>query len=436
VPRPGLLCRRYFDLTVALFDMAACGMFSTLLDVKNMSVARLSRKEITVLAPLTLLLFLCAAHAQTETVLYNFAGVPDGSYPTSSLTSNGAGTFYGTTSEGGANGEGSVFELVPNGVGGYNEAVIYSFCSVPNCADGELPSYSSVVRDSIGNIYGTTSGGGGLIQYGVVFELSPVGSTWTESVLYSFKAAGDGGEPVNNLIMDKMGNLYGTTFIGGPDGGGTVFELSPKGGSDWTEQVIYATNILSGLTIDTAGNLYGVEGASGGVDIFELSPNGNGSWKPIVLHTFAHGSVDGPIPVGTPLFSHGKLYGTTNYGGTAYAGTVYMLTKGKKHWTAKVLHNFGAGNDGREPLDGITLDSAGNIYGTTLGGGKYDDGIVFELVAPVGEGAYREKILLTFSGEGGIAPYDSLILDGSDLYGTALAGGTNGEGVVFEVTPY
>jgi uncharacterized repeat protein (TIGR03803 family) len=251
-----------------------------------MSVAKLFPKEITALAPLTLLLFLCAAHAQTETVLYNFAGLPDGAYPTSSLTSDGAGTFYGTTSGGGANGEGSVFEIFPNGVGGYDETVIYSFCSQANCADGELPSYSTVILDGNGNLYGTTSGGGsGATQYGVVFELSPVGNSWTESILYSFKAAGDGGEPTNNLIMDKLGNLYGTTLIGGPDGGGTVFELSPKGGSDWTEQVIYATNILSGLTMDTEGNLYGVEGGGNGVDVFELSPNGNGRLE---AHSASH----------------------------------------------------------------------------------------------------------------------------------------------------
>lgn len=399
-----------------------------------MPVTKLSPKRITVLAPLTLLLFLCAAHAQTEAVLYSFTGIPDGAYPSSNLTSDGSGNFYGTTSVGGANGEGSVFKLSPNGVGGYNETVIYSFCSLANCADGSLPSYSSVIFDGVGNIYGIASGGGGVIQNGVVFELSPVGSSWTESVLYRFKNAGDGAEPESTLIMDKMGKLYGTTFIGGPEGTGTVFELSPEGGV-WKEQVIYAAAILSGLTMDTAGNLYGVKGGGEGVDVFELSPNGDGSWTPAMLHTFAHGAVDGPIPEGTPLFSNGKLYGTTNYGGTDYAGTVYMLTKGEKHWTANVLHIFRGGKDGREPVAGISLDSAGNIYGTTLAGGKYDDGIVFELVAPIGKGGYEEKILLTFSGEGGIAPYDSLILDGAALYGTAYAGGTNGEGIVFEVTP-
>src|SRR5208337_984956 len=147
------------------------------------------------LAVISVLLPIAArpAQAQTETVLYNFAGNPDGAFPASNLTSDGAGNFYGTTYGGGL-GRGTVFELSPNGGGGWNETVLYSFCSAPNCADGSHPMYADVILDSAGNLYGTTEAGGAY-GWGVVFELTPVGITWTETVLYSFANDGDGANP-------------------------------------------------------------------------------------------------------------------------------------------------------------------------------------------------------------------------------------------------
>ncbi len=240
------------------------------------------RRALT-LAVLSALLLIAAYPAQAqETVLYNFTGglggAPpgDGAYPQSSLTSDGADNFYGTTGGGGAFGSGTVFELSPNGSGGWNETVIYSFCSAPNCADGASPAYSYVIFDSVGNLYGTTSGGGSNGQ-GVVFELSPVGTSWTETVLHSFTGWAGGGQPVNGLIFDRAGNLYGTTYWGGDDDAavaegtcnpqcGTVFELSPSG-DGWTEQVIYAVaSSDAGLTMDSAGNIFGVSTST----VFEL----------------------------------------------------------------------------------------------------------------------------------------------------------------------
>jgi uncharacterized repeat protein (TIGR03803 family) len=378
------------------------------------------------LAVLAALLLIAAfpAQAQTETVLYNFYYGSDGAYPIAHLTSDGAGNLYGTTCnyEGGGPGYGTVFELSPNGSGGWKETVLYSFTGG---ADGSNPIDSGVIFDSVGNLYGTTYQGGanGL---GVVFELSPVGGSWTETVLYSFAGGADGANPLTGVIMDRAGNLYGTVSSG------AVFELTPSGGG-WTEQVIYATEVLEeGLTMDAAGNIFGA-GDSG---VFELSPNGNGGWSPTVIYTFC-GYLPRPCgPVGTLVLDQaGNLYGTTDFGGSNDNGTVYKLSIGTKgKWTGAILHSFLGGTDGRDPFAGVVLDAAGDIYGTTHFGGKSDGGTVYELVALFGTTSYREKLLWSFSGWDGYWPLGSLILDSSGkLYGTTVFGGSSGQGVAFEV---
>jgi uncharacterized repeat protein (TIGR03803 family) len=390
------------------------------------------------LAVLSALLLIAAhpAQAQTEPLFYNFTGGSDGGEPNSSLTADGAGNFYGTTSVGGAFGVGTVFELSPNGSGGWNETVLYSFTGG---ADGANPTYSYVMFDSVGNLYGTAYRGG-MYGWGVVFILSPVDTGWTESVLYSFANVGDGAWPVNGLIMDPAGNLYGKTFYNKNTGFGTVFELSPSSGG-WTEQVIYnndnATAGYAGLTMDAAGNIFSASLET----VFELSPNGNGSWTPTVLHTFMGGH-DGIGLFGTPVLDQaGNLYGTTVEGGAGRRGTIYELspvTKGKKKgtWKEKILYSFKGSTDGDKPWAGIVFDSTGNIYGTTAGGGTYSDGTAYELVAPVGTGSYQEKILWSFNGLDGSLPEASLILDSAgNLYGTTYLGGSGNNGVVFEVNP-
>jgi len=392
--------------------------------------------------------------ASTETVLYDFVGgsYGDGANPQSRLTSDGAGNFYGTTYGGGTGGNGTVFELSPDGSGGWNETVIYRFnpqgC-IP-CSDGYHPYLSYVLFDSAGNLYGTTYRGG-TSDGGVVFELSPVGTGWTETILYNFcsqRGCTDGAHPANGLIMDPSGNLYGTTMGGGDEAGnGTVFELSPSGGG-WTEQVIYEFDTLpsdAGVTMDSAGNIFGITYNPG--TVFELSPNGNGGWNPTVIHAFTGTPKDGYYPEGTPVLDKaGNLYGTTNAGGAKNNGTVYKLSPGKegKPWTEKILYSFKGNKDGVEPVAGIAFDASGNIYGTTVHGGVFgvDDGTVFELVAPVGKGSYKEKVVLRFNVTDGSQPVGSLILDTSGiLYGTTQGGGSNNDcgsggcGVVFEITP-
>jgi uncharacterized repeat protein (TIGR03803 family) len=372
-------------------------------------------------------------HAQTEIVLYNFCSQPncvDGEGPASSLTPDGAGNFYGTTQLGGANTYGTVFELSPNGVGSYNETVLYSFCSLQNCTDGNDPA-SNVIFDGVGNLYGTACSGGangqsvpsacgeGFNGYGLVFELSPEpgggcpsgsnsGNGWCETVLYSFTSTPDGASPFSGLTWDPSGNLYGTTY-GGGNGMGTVYELSPSGSGGWSESVLYSFCAQLGCAdgaqpdgqVQAAnGNFYATTengGAYGAGTVFGLSPQpqggcpsgsytGNG-WCEAILHTFSGYPTDGNYPSGTPVLdSAGNLYGTTVYGGNGYCdnrqgcGTVWKLTPSGGEYTEEVLRSFHSGPQlvgccfsirlPNHPWAGVVLDSSGNLYGTTAYGGS------------------------------------------------------------------
>jgi uncharacterized repeat protein (TIGR03803 family) len=416
-----------------------------------------------------LLAALPLAHAQPETVLYAFCSQPncvDGENPVSSLTPDGAGNFYGTTQLGGANMYGTVYELSPNGTGGYSETVLYSFCSLANCTDGSSP-YSNVTFDSHGNLYGATYYGGSsalgaFSGNGLVFELSPEprsgcpsgsnrGNGWCETVLYSFMSTPDGAFPFAGLTSDPGGNLYGTT-LGGGSGGGTVYKLTPNGSGGWNEQVIYNRGGYAGVTIDGSGNLYGADDEGRG-HVFKLSPNGSGHWTATILHTFKGGPIDGSTPEGTPLLdSAGNLYGTTVLGGaTKGLGSVWKLTPAQAgEYTEEILSSF-LWNDGANPKAAVVLDSSGNIYSTIAFGVLkppnredfpcYDGcGGVFELAASGSE--YEWTPLWSFSFTDGGNPIDSLILDGGNLYGTTYGGGTSsycpgagGCGVVFALNP-
>jgi uncharacterized repeat protein (TIGR03803 family) len=270
----------------------------------------------------------------------------------------------------------------------------------------------------------------------IAFTVSLAGAQ-TFSVIHSFGDASDGVNPFAGLVIDGAGSFCGVTWGGGSSGAGTVFELKETG----EEKVLYSftggadgANPYSGLIVDSAGNLYGTTfagGAYGSGTVFELQKGG----KEKVLHSFASGT-DGANPEGSlTMDSAGNLYGTTFAGGASGTGVVFKVTKGGEE---TVLYSFGGGTDGANPVAGVTLGSKGNLFGTTSAGGAYGNGTVF-LVTPSKSG-WKETILHNFAlqNDGGV-PYASLVLDGSgNLYGAATdggGGGSNGGGTVFELTP-
>jgi uncharacterized repeat protein (TIGR03803 family) len=390
------------------------------------------------------------AVAQQETVLHSFDG-NDGAGSASSLIFDAAGNLYGTTVNGGAYKRGTAFELTP-AAGGWTEKVLHSF----NDKDGQSPG-AGLIFDAAGNLYGTTTNGGAY-GYGTAFELIPAaGGRWTEKVLHSFNNNGkDGYGPGGSLILDATGNLYGTTSFGGPHNSGIVFELMPKSGG-WAEKPLHAFQDngkdgyypFSGLIFDTAGDLYGTTnsgGAYGYGTAFELVPIAGGRWTESIPHSF-NINTDGCCLTSNLIFNaSGSLYGTAMRGAYGY-GTVFELTPaGGGSWSETTLYNFNIGTDGRNPLGGVIFDVAGNLYGTTADGGTGSCsasgafggcGTVFELTPTTG-GSWTEKVLYSFKGDGtdGIIPPAGLTFDATgNLYGTTELGGAYGDGAVFEITP-
>jgi uncharacterized repeat protein (TIGR03803 family) len=386
------------------------------------------------------LLLATSAGAQTGLTLYNFTGYSDGGNPLSNLIMV-ADRLYGTTFVGGAYGAGEVFELSTEGDGTWKEKVLYSFTGG---ADGANPYYAGVIFDGIGNLYGTTVGGG-TFGLGTVFELSPTEGGWSESVLYSFAGGNDGASPYAGVIFDVAGGMYGTTFAGGSSGDGTVFRLTPSRSGQWSEHVILAFNgnngsgPLGGLVSD-GPNFYGVTEGGGKYEAgvaYELVPNGSGAWTESVLHSFGKGS-DGIYPYAETLVMDvlGNLYGTTTYGGALQAGTVFKLSRNASgSWGEVVLYSFDGAVAGN-PYSGVILDGKGHLYGTCANGnGETTVGSVFELTAQP-DGKWNDRNLLMFTRGNGEFPESPLLRDAyGNLYGTTLLGGVSNMGVVYEVTP-
>ncbi len=317
----------------------------------------------------------------------------------------------------------------PGALAAYAEQVLYRFCSQTNCVDGKNP-VAAPIMDGGGNLYGTTVSGGAN-NGGVVFKLTPTATGWTYSVLYSFcsKAlCADGGTPNAGLLMDGMGNLYGTTTGGGPNQStsGVVFKLAPSG-SGWTEMVLYSfcaqsncadgAQPYAGLIMDAAGNLYGTTvgggnstsvctGGPGCGVVFKLAPTSTG-WAETVLYRFcsSYPCADGANPAaGLLMDGAGNLYGTTAGGGYGYdavcgsnhgCGVVFELTPTVTGWKETVIYAFcpppqSNCTDGANPYAGLTMDGAGNLYGTTANAGFTSGhlGNVFELM-PTGTGGAR-----------------------------------------------
>ena len=307
----------------------------------------------------------------TLSVLHSF-GRADGANPyLSKMVRDKAGNLYGTTIAGGANDIGTVFKVTPTGV----ETVLHSFAS--DGKDGYRP-YTGLAIDGAGNLYGTTYSGGAS-NYGTVFKVTPSG---TETVVYSFKGGTDGCNPYGNSVVLRNGFLYGATAGCGAHAVGTVFKLTKTG----TETVLHSFandgvdgfTPYAGLVFDKLGNLYGttyVGGVNGYGTVFKITPSGTET----VLHSFAFDGTDGFNPyAGLVLDKLGNFYGTTVLGGVNNLGTAFKLTPAG---TLSVLHSFANdGTDGFYPFAGLVLGKKGILYGATYEGGSLGYGTVFKIV--------------------------------------------------------
>ncbi len=415
---------------------------------------------------------LCCVHpasaAETgkpkETVLHSFGSGTDGQHPHASLI-DVKGVLYGTTSAGGSNEAGTVFALDPE-TGA--ETVLYSFCSLQNCTDGEKPAAGVIEANDL--LYGTTDEGGASGE-GTVFSLDP--GTGTETVLYAFcsrQNCGDGTSPEAGLI-EVNGILYGTTTSGGANKGGTVFSLDPKTG---LETVLYSFcggplcmdkgNSPTGDLIDVNGMLYGTAGGGGshgeGI-VFSLDPK-TGAEKVPYAFCGKKRCADGEDPLASVVGVNGMLYGTTLVGGSGCpvgtdaagrnvpgtkrgCGTVFSLdpetgTETVLHYFCSLIRDHGCQNgaDSRASL----IDVKGTLYGMTANGGIggcqgewYPGcGLVFSLDPNTG----AEKVLYSFCrqqncADGALPGQGGLTDVKGALYGTTASGGANGEGTVFRL---
>jgi uncharacterized repeat protein (TIGR03803 family) len=354
------------------------------------------------------------------TVLYQFPDPhpTDGGGIIGGVVRDSAGNLYGTAIGGGTANGGIVYKLDATG----HETILYNFTLG---ADGAYP-WAGVIRDAAGNLYGTTANWGGAASAGVVYKLDTTGN---ETVLYTFTGGADGSEPFAGLALDAAGNVYGTTEYGGTANAGVVFMVDPSG----QETVLYS---FSGGTdggrpgaaviLDAAGNIYGTTISGGTANsgvVYKVDSTGNET----VLYSFT-GGPDGGNPIaGVTLDAAGSLYGTASAGGAGGAGVVYKLdaTGGQT-----VLYSFTGGADGGSPFGGVTLNSAGNIYGTAVVGGTANLGVAFSLDA-----SGNEKVLHSFlGGLDGAYPNAGIVQDSAgNLYGTTYIGGYRAGGVAFEI---
>ncbi|MFZ0319908.1 MAG: choice-of-anchor tandem repeat GloVer-containing protein [Candidatus Sulfotelmatobacter sp.] len=322
--------------------------------------------------------------------------------------------------------------------------VLHNFPSMTG--DGRQP-YGSLVFDPKGNIYGTTYSGGTAdsSNYGTVYALSPKGG---EALLHSFffsNAGLDGENPAAGLLRDASGNLYGTTLFAGTNNYGTVFKIDSAG----TETILHdftgggidgAYPGFGNLIMDSAGSLYGTTeegGSSGNGTVYKIDSTG----VETVLYSFT-GENDGQFPYGSLVMdSAGNLYGTTLNGGNSRTcsscGIVFKLTPPTSSgpWQETVLHNFAGGTgataDGQHPYAGLVLSSTGHLYGTTRDGGSAGCGTVFEMGT-----TGREKVLYSFAGgiSDGCTPVSVLLANAGNLYGTTVNDGAFAGGIIFELS--
>ena len=424
------MIRRLLQVTHNLTNKPAPGWKKGVL---SMSPTHRSKAGVALMALALLFLMTAVGRAPaqappsyTKKVLYDFNGAQAGGSPNGSLLRDKSGNLYGTTYSGGSPYNGGIlFKISSSG----EETVLYTF--QPLGTDGANPE-AGLIQDSSGNFYGTTAGGG-TYGYGTVFKLSP---SHKETILYSFQNNGkDGINPASPLVRDSSGNLYGTTPYGGTSFEGTLFKISPSGketilhnfsGTDGeypANGLLLANNLLYGST-NLGGN------STGNGVLFKMTLQG----KFTVLHEFS-GS-DGALPIGQMIIdSSGNLYGATQSGGYMQnscipggCGTVYKLSAAGKLTVYEITQGTTSG-----PAAGVVRDSKGNFYGTTSGDGQYSQGSIFKLNS---RGTFTT--LFSFNGNNGGdgSPNQGIILDNKgNIYGATAGGGTYKNGTLFEVSP-
>jgi uncharacterized repeat protein (TIGR03803 family) len=409
-------------------------------------VSRLSA-VLTLLAMLSVLAVAMAqdAQAQTFSVLHYFTGGLDGDDPYAGVTVARSGVLYGTAADGGSHSAGTVFKLSQVN-SSWVSTPLYEFTG----GNASLPLGGVVVGPN-GALYGTTFGVG-VETFGTVFELTPqptfcrgVLCYWNETVLHTFMGSDGSGPQAENLVFDSAGNIYGTTGGGGMYDSGVAFELTPSGGG-YTESILHsfgngtdAREPVAGVVFDAAGNLYGTapSGGNGSPEVchgscgavYQLMPS-NGGWVENVLVNFD--VTNGKAPYGNLIIdSSGNLYGTTASGGQNGGGVVYELSPSGGGFNYSMLYSFSA----CDSKGGLAEDAAGDLFGVCYSGGAHQDGWVFELTN-CSQGCSLVD-LHDFSGSDGMNPYGGPALDASgNLYGTTGAGGTGcaqGCGVVWEI---
>jgi len=330
-------------------------------------------------------------------VLCSFQGGADGAFPTSTVTIATDGSLYGTTSQGGSSGCygegcGTVWNLRPPAsvcktvLCPWTKSELYQFPDFGG-SDGAGP-VGALIFDAAGNLYGVTAGGGLPCGCGVVYKLTRSDGSWTEGVIFTFQSSG-GIVPAGGVNFDGSGNLYGTTNQGGANGFGAVYQLTPSGGG-WTQTVLHSfQNASDGsysgdLVFDGSGNLYGATfdgGPNGGGTVYQLVKS-NGSWTFNLLYAFTGAGFGGQLGGALVLDHAGNVYGATVYGGDANAGTIFELSPSGSGWAYATLHSFEFSSSGGQfPNGSMVLDSGGNVYGTTQTGGigNPGNGVVFEI---------------------------------------------------------
>jgi uncharacterized repeat protein (TIGR03803 family) len=413
------------------------------------------------------------AAAPAETVLYNFRGSQhrDGASPQSDLIADANGNLYGTTLTGGkrgGSGAGTVFQLTPtDDPDVWTETVIYDF---KGGSDGNGP-IGGLLMDAKGELYGTTQNGGAMND-GTVFRLLPpktAGGSWREHVLYSFCAAAncaDGAHPLAGVALGKKGVLYGTTQFGGTGAfqpnEGTAFQLTPpstKGGA-WTETVLHNFCSLNDcadgfepnegrLLRASNGVLYGMttKSDSAGV-VYALTPS-DGGYVQTVLHDFILQNGDGRAPhAGLVADKAGNLYGTTSTDSGNGCGTVFQLSVSGDPSGYHILYSFCQNadhSDGAIPYAGVILTPGRHglpsaIYGTTLNGlESANGGVVFKLTPGTTGNPWNETVLYSFCGQtdctdGATPRFGPLLELNGAFYGTTQAGGSETLGTIYRVT--